>query len=141
MCCCYGWISKCDASISPSNIDGQLLDILVTNFYPTFPLNGLILFHFLEKINSIGQVISVSARNEPNCYTSEKSNLFKANESFWILLPIVTSSNVSTFKLKTLSNFYRKVLSQWFIKIGLLISLVLVVLKIFTLDVQVAWLF
>ena len=28
------------------SLDGQLLDILITYFHPTFPLNGLILFPF-----------------------------------------------------------------------------------------------
>ena len=46
-CCCYGWIPKRVGSISPSDFDGELSEILVKScLSSTLPVNELVLFLF-----------------------------------------------------------------------------------------------
>ena len=46
LCCCYDYISNCNESISPSNIQRELPDTLVIYVCSSFLLNCLILFYF-----------------------------------------------------------------------------------------------
>ena len=47
-CCWYGYISMSVGSISPSDFDGQLSEVLVIScLYHTLLVNGSVLFYFL----------------------------------------------------------------------------------------------
>ena len=53
--CCYcGWILKYEGSISPSNFDEQLSEILVTCLCPTISVNGSELLCFLLCSRALG---------------------------------------------------------------------------------------